>query len=93
VTGPHWKEPETTSWSGTVGGAGADPLVSLGGRGGAISVIFGNQVLLRVHYRKRDEVFFTTLLWQKMDGKWPYIANGVFRIVQNHGEKNYFRRF
>ena len=31
---------------------------------GAISVIFGNQVSLRVHYCKRDEVHFTTLLWQ-----------------------------
>ena len=25
--------------------------------------------------------------------KWPYIANAVFRIAQNHGEKNNFRRF
>jgi len=32
--------------------------------GGAISVIFGSQVSLRVHYCKRDEVYFTTLLWQ-----------------------------
>jgi len=23
----------------------------------------------------------------------PYIANAVFRIVQNHGEWSYFRRF
>jgi len=28
-----------------------------------------------------------------MDKKWPYIANFVFRIVQNYGEKSYFRRF
>jgi len=28
----------------------------------AISVIFGIQVSLRVHYCKRDEVYFTTLL-------------------------------
>ena len=31
---------------------------------GAISIIFGSQVSLRVHYYKRDEVYFTTLLWQ-----------------------------
>jgi len=31
-------------------------------RGGAISVIYGCQVSLRVHYCKRDEVYFTTLL-------------------------------
>jgi len=24
--------------------------------------------------------------------KWPYNANAVSRIVQNHGEKGYFRR-
>jgi len=36
--------------------------VSLGG--GAISVTFGSQVSLLVHYCKRDEVYFTTLLWQ-----------------------------
>jgi len=29
---------------------------------GAISEIFSNQVSLRVHYCKRDEVYFTTLL-------------------------------
>jgi len=25
--------------------------------------------------------------------KQPYIANAVFRIVQNHSEKSYFHRF
>jgi len=25
--------------------------------------------------------------------KWLYIANAVFRIVTNHDEKSYFRRF
>jgi len=25
--------------------------------------------------------------------KWPYIANAVFQIVQNHGEKSFFLRF
>jgi len=32
--------------------------------GESISVIFGIQVSLRVPYCKRDEVYFTTLLWQ-----------------------------
>jgi len=29
---------------------------------------------------------------KKWTAKWPYIANAVFRIVQNHGEKRYFCR-
>ena len=32
--------------------------------GGAMLVIFGSQVSLRVHYCEKDEVCFTTLLWQ-----------------------------
>ena len=36
---------------------------------GTISVIFGNQVFLRVHYCKRDEVRFTTLLCKPIDRK------------------------
>jgi len=31
---------------------------------GAISVVFGIQASLRVHYCKINEVYFTTLLWQ-----------------------------
>jgi len=31
--------------------------------GGAISETSGSQVSLRVHYCKRDELHFTTLLW------------------------------
>jgi len=30
---------------------------------------------------------------KQFTAKWPYIANAVFRIAQNHGEKSYFRRF
>ena len=37
------------------------------GGGGEISLIFGSQVSLRVHCCKRDEAYFTTLLWQ--DGR------------------------
>ena len=32
--------------------------------GGATSVMFGSQVSSPVHFCKRDEVYFTTLLWQ-----------------------------
>jgi len=39
---------------------GRNQPVRLGG--GTISVILGSQVLLRVRYCKRDEVYFTTLL-------------------------------
>jgi len=41
--------------------AGADPASKLGG---AISVILCSEVSLRVHYCKRHEVDFATLLWQ-----------------------------
>jgi len=30
---------------------------------------------------------------KQLVAKWRYIANAVFRIVQNHGELSYFRRF
>jgi len=30
---------------------------------------------------------------KQQEAKWPYIANAVFWIVQNHGERSYFRRF
>ena len=54
---------------------------------GAISVTFGSQVSLRVHYCKRDEVYFTTLLWQNNGSQnGLIIESDVFRIVQNHGE-------
>jgi len=43
--------------------AGEDPARKFSG-GGAIPAIFRSQVSLRVHYSKRDEVFFTTLLRQ-----------------------------
>jgi len=38
----------------------ADPVSKF--RGGVILAIFGNQVSLQIHYYKRDEVYFTTLL-------------------------------
>jgi len=40
--------------------AAADPASKLGR--GAISVIFGSQVSLRIHCRKRNEGYFTPLL-------------------------------
>jgi len=41
--------------------SGVDPANTFRG---AISVIFGSQVLLRVHCCKTDEVYFTAQLWQ-----------------------------
>jgi len=63
----------------------ADPASKV--RGGAISVIFGSQVSLRVHWCK-SEVYFThsIAVTKQWTAKWPYIANAVFRVVQNHGE-------
>ena len=40
---------------------GADPARKFRGE---ISVVFGSQVSLRVLYCNRDDVYFTTLLWQ-----------------------------
>jgi len=44
----------------------------------AISVIFGIQVSLRVHYCKRDEVYFTTLLWQNNGRQNGLISRTLF---------------
>ena len=61
--------------------------------GGTISVIIGSQVSLRVQYFKRDEVHFTAFAVTKQwKAKWPFIANAVFRFVQNDGEKSYICR-
>jgi len=46
--------------------AGSDPGSKLVG---AISVILANQVSYRLCYCKRDQAYFTTLLWQTMDSK------------------------
>ena len=51
--------------------------------GEAVSVIFGSQVSLRVHYCKRDEVLHNTTVTKQWMTKWPYIANAVFQIVDN----------
>jgi len=70
---------------------GADPASKFRG---VISVIFGSQVSLWCHYCKRDEdTVHNTVVTQKWAAKWPYIANAVFRIAQNHGEKSSFHRF
>ena len=42
--------------------AGSDPASKF--KGGAISIIFGSQVSLRVHCCKTDEVYLTTVLLQ-----------------------------
>jgi len=62
---------------------------------GEISVILGNQVSLLVHYAVKEMKYTSQHYWDKtLEGKMSFsIANAVFRIVQNHGEKNCFRRF
>ena len=70
-----------------ISASGSDPISKVSG---AISIILGSRVLLRVHYRKRDEVYFRTLLWQTMDGNMALYRECFFRIVWNHSEKNYF---
>jgi len=57
-----------------------------------MSVIFGSSVSSRVHYCKRDGVYFTTLLRQG-NGQQNGHMNVVLRVAQNHGEKCYFRMF
>ena len=55
--------------------------------GGTISVIFGSQVSLRVHYCTRDEVYFTTLLWENSGRKngltSPMLFSELYKIVVN----------
>jgi len=61
-------------------------------RGGAISVIFGNQVSLRVQYCKRDEVYFTTLLWQNNWRQNGLISRTLFSELHKiMVKKSYFR--
>ena len=51
--------------------------------GGEISVVPGSQVLSRVHYYKRDEVYFTTLLWQNNGRQNAPISRIVFSELYN----------
>jgi len=52
------------------------PAVRLGV--GAISIIFGSKVSLRVHYCKRDEDNFSTLLWQNSGRQNGLISRMLF---------------
>ena len=72
--------------------SGTDPASEVRG---TISVIFGRQVWLRVDYCKGDEVGYTSQYCcdKTTDCNMSHIANAVFWIVQNHGEKSYFCRF
>ena len=58
-------------------------------RGGAISVIFGSQVSLRVHYCERDEVANTsTLLWEN-NGR----QNGlIWRMLFSKFSKSWWKK-
>jgi len=60
---------------------------------GAISVLFGSQVSLRVHYCKRDEVYSTPLLWQNNGRQNGFISRMLFSDLYKIIEKSYFRRF
>jgi len=64
--------------------AGADPTSTFSG---AISVVFGIQVSLRVHYCKRVQEYFTTLLWQK---NWR--QNGLTKTAKVSAFKSVFVR-
>ena len=68
--------------------AGADPANKFRE---VISVIFGSQVSLRVHYYKRDEV--NTAVTKQWTPKWPYIANVVFQIFKIIVKKDTFVGF
>jgi len=60
---------------------------------GAIPVKFCTQVLLRVHYCKRHEVYSQHCCEKTRRLNGPYIANAVSRVVQNHSEKVTFVGF
>ena len=47
-------------------------------RGGAISGIFASQVSVCVHYCKKDEVYFTTLLWRNNGQQNDLISRMLF---------------
>jgi len=53
-------------------------LIQPVGLGWAISVIFGWQVSLPVHYRKSHEVNFTTLPWQNNGRQNDLISRMMF---------------
>ena len=46
-----------------------------------LKAFFGSEVSLRVHYCKRDEVYFTTLLWQNNVWKNGFISCMLFSYV------------
>ena len=52
---------------------------------GAISVIFGSQVLLRFHYCRRDAVYFTTLLWKTNGRQNGFISlfSELYKVMVN----------
>jgi len=54
---------------------------------GAISIMFGSQASLRVRNRKRDEDYFTTLLWQNNGRRNDLVSQMLFsefyKIVVN----------
>ena len=63
--------------------------VTLGG--GVISVKFGSEVSLRIHYGKKDKVYFTTLLWQNNGRQNGFISWMLFsKLHKSLGDKIMF---
>jgi len=69
---------------------GADPANELKG---AIAVIFVSHVSLPVHYSKRDEVYFTTLLWQNNGWQNGLVLQMLFSELYTIMANRLFRRF
>ena len=62
-------------------------------RGGDFSNIWSSSLTTALLLQERWSILHNTSVTKQWTKIWPYIANGVFRIVQNHSEKSYFCRF
>jgi len=62
---------------------GADPGSKF--RGGDFSKIFWSSIITGLLLQERWSILHNTAVTKQWTAKWPYIANAVFRIVQNHG--------
>ena len=62
-------------------------------RGGDFSNIWRSSLISDSLLKERWSILDNTAVTKQWTEKWPYIANSVFRIVQNRDEKRYFRRF
>ena len=62
-------------------------------RGGDFSNIWRSSLITDSLLRERWSILHNTAVTKQCTKKWPYISNGVFGIVQNHGEKSNVRRY